>query len=188
MNMLAPGDLQPFKLRIDDYLLLDRAGVFETCRVELIEGVIVAVNAEMLPHNRLKNELMFRLRLALREQGSPFDAYVEPTLSLPPFNMPEPDVMVARHDPAQDYFGIRDVAIVIEVGASSLRTDLGSKRDMYAHQGIPEYWVVAVDAREVHLFWAADDGTYLEQRTMPLAGPIASATVPDLTIDGRGIL
>lgn len=186
--MPAFGDLQPFKLRIDDYLLLDQAGVFAASKVELIEGVIVAVNAEMVAHNRLKNELMFRLRLALRALGSVLDAYVGPTLSLPPFNMPEPDVMIARYDTTHDYFGLLHVAIVIEVGASSLKGDLGGKRDMYARHGISEYWVVAVGAREVHQFWSPADGAYREQRTVPLAGPLASVTVPNLMIDGRGIL
>ena len=188
MNMLAPEDLRPFKLRIEDYELLDGAGAFAMQRVELIEGVVVTVNAERVPHGRLKSELMFRLRLALREIGSECDAYADVTLSLPPHNMPEPDVLVARSDAAGDYWTAADTAIVIEVAASTLRGDLGIKKQIYAEHGIAEYWVTDVERQRVHQFWTPQDGAYRDTRIVPLAGPIASATRPDLIIDGAGIL
>ena len=184
-----PDSLQPFPLRIEDYELLDRAGVFEGRRVELIEGVIVAVNAEYRPHTFIKNELMFRLRLALRAIGSNYDAFVEPTLALPPHSLPEPDVIVADLSPSEnDYVRLRHVAIVIEVGASSLTGDLGVKRRMYAMQGVPEYWVVDVKKRRVHQFRSPADGAYQDERVILLADELRSLTMPELAIDGAGIL
>ena len=181
--------LQPFPLRIEDYELLDRAGVFEGRRVELIEGVIVTVNAEYSPHTFVKNELMFRLRLALRSLQSSYDAFVEPTLALPPHSLPEPDVVVANLSPIEkDYVRLRHVAIVIEVGASSLKGDLGVKRRMYAAQGVPEYWVVDVKRRKVSQFWTPRDGTFGDERVVSLAGELRSLTMPELAIDGNGIL
>ena len=190
MNMLAPEDLRPFKLRIEDYELLDGAGAFVMQRVELIEGVVVTVNSERMPHGRLKSELMYRLRLALRDIGSEYDAYADVSLTLPPHSMPEPDVLVARSNAAGDYWTVVDAAIVIEVAASSLRTDLGVKKHLYAEHGIPEYWVADVERRQVHQFWAPHDGDgdYRETRIVPLAGSIASVTLPGLAIDGAGIL
>jgi hypothetical protein len=38
------------------------------------------------------------------------------------------------------------------------------------------------------MFWSPADGDYREQRTVPLAGELRSATLPDLAIDGSGIL
>jgi len=188
MNMLAPEDLRPFKLRIEDYELLDGAGAFAMQRVELIEGVVVTVNSERVPHGRLKSELMFRLRLALREIGSGFDAYADVSLSLPPHNMPEPDVLVARSDAAGDYWQAADVAIAIEVAATTLRSDLGVKKRLYAGHDIPEYWVANIERREVHQFWTPTDGEYLDTRIVPLAGEIHSMTLPDLIVSGAGIL
>jgi Uma2 family endonuclease len=188
MNMLAPEDLQPFKLRIEDYELLDGSGAFAMQRVELIEGVIVAVNSERMPHGRLKSELMFRLRLALRETALPYDAYADVTLALPPHSMPEPDVLIAQADAAGDYWTASDVAIVLEVSASSVRADLGFKRQLYAEHGIPEYWVADVARREVHHFWAPGDGDYRESHIVPLDGDLSSITLPNLTINGAGIL
>lgn len=184
-----PDSLQPFPLRIEDYELLDRAGVFEGRRVELIEGVIIAVNSEYRPHTRVKNELMYRLRRALEALGSNLEALVEPTLALPPRNMPEPDVVVASVSPNEnDYFRLPDMVLVIEVGASTLRSDLDTKRRMYATHQLPEYWVVDVHGREVHQFWGPGDGVFESERTIPLAGELRSLTMPDLAIDGTGIL
>ena len=184
-----PDSPQPFPLRIEDYELLDRAGAFEGRRVELIEGVIIAVNAELHPHTRLKNELMFRFRLALQALGSDLEAFVEPTLALPPRNMPEPDVVVSSIPSSRDdYFRLMNMAIVVEIGASTLRTDLGVKRRMYAAQNVPEYWVVDVNGRKVNQFWMPRDGAYQEARVVPLVGELRSLTMPDLAIDGAGII
>ncbi len=184
-----PDSLQPFPLRIEDYELLDRAGVFQDRRVELIEGVIIAVNSEYRPHTRVKNALMFRLQSALNALGSGLEAFVEPTLALPPRNMPEPDVVVASVPPDEnDYFRLQHMVLVIEVGASTLRSDLGTKRKMYAAQGVPEYWVVDVYGREVHQFWTPRDGAFQNQQVVPLAGELRSLTMPELAIDGTGIL
>jgi Uma2 family endonuclease len=188
MNMLAPEDLRPFKLRIEDYELLDGAGAFAMQRVELIEGVVVTVNSEHLPHTRLKNELMFRLRLALRERGMAFDAFVEASLALPPYNMPDADIVVAHAHAQGTYLGTSDIAIVIEVSASSLRADLGVKKRLYAEHAVPEYWVADVSGRQVHQFWAPEDGDYRNTRIVPLAGRIRSVTLPDLIVSGAGIL
>ncbi|MBJ6123686.1 Uma2 family endonuclease [Sphingomonas mollis] len=189
MEMNFPSDPpQPFRLRIEDYELLDRSGVFEGQRVELIDGVIIAVNAELLPHTRVKNELMFRLRLALGAMGLTLETLVEPTLALPPGNMPQPDVVVAQVPRVRDYLRVENLAIVIEVGASTLRSDLGVKKALYALHAVPEYWVVDVEARRLHQFWAPDDGQYVQSLTTALASELRSATVAGLVIDGNGIL
>lgn len=188
MNMLAPDELQPFKLRIEDYELLAEAGAFAMQRVELIEGVVVTVNSEHLPHTRLKNELMFRLRLVLRDRDMAWDAFVEASLALPPYNMPDADIVVADAQATGTYLEAADIAIVIEVSASSLRADLSVKKRLYAEHGIPEYWVADVSGRQVHQFWTPKDGDYRATRTVPLADDIHSVTLPTLTVNGAGIL
>lgn len=188
MNMLAPGELQPFKLRIEDYELLGEAGAFAEQRVELIEGVVVTVNSEGLPHTRLKSELMGRLYQALREIRSPFTAYVEASLALPTHNMPDADILIARSTAQGKYLTVVDVAIAIEVSASSVRKDLGVKKQLYAEHGIPEYWVADVERRQVHQFSSPQDGGYRDSRVVPLATDLRSVTLPDLTVSGAGIL
>lgn len=190
MNM-PPSMTEPhrLKLRIEDFEVLDRAGVFDGHnKVELIDGGLVAMNAEFHPHTAMKNALMFRLRLALLALDSPYTAMVEPTLALPPHNLPQPDVMVTNAPLARAYFPLDRTAIVIEVADTTLADDLGVKCAMYAAQGVPEYWVVALATGEVHQFWGPGPDGFVEWRTVPLEGELTSATMPELTIDGRGIL
>lgn len=131
---------EPFRLTIADYEGLGRAGAFAARQVELIEGVVVVVDAELRPHSRAKNQLMYRLQAKLDQLAAPFEALVEPTLALPPHDMPQPDVLVARATPVtRDYYRLDDAAIVIEVGASTLQGDLGTKCVMYAAHGVPEF-------------------------------------------------
>lgn len=73
MTLIAPLNVpQPVKLRIEDYELLLRAGTFaHLAKTELIDGVIVEMDAQYRRHSFAKNELTYRLRRALEALGSP---------------------------------------------------------------------------------------------------------------------
>lgn len=63
---------QRVKLTIDDYLLPDRSGALaDYGRTELIDGVILAVSPQYMPHAYARAELAYRLRRALEAFGSP---------------------------------------------------------------------------------------------------------------------
>lgn len=178
----------PLKLRIEDFELLERAGVFtDHKKVELIEGTVVAMNAEYSPHTIAKNELMFRLRTALAAIGSPYSSYVEPTLAFPPYSLPEPDVVVARAPATRDYFRLDHLALVIEVSDSTIAGDLGTKQRMYARNGVPEYWVVDVVSADVHQFWTPSESGYRDRRAVRLGEDLRSMTIPELVIDSAGL-
>jgi len=116
----------PLKLRIEDF--------------ELIDGVILAMNAEYSPHTLIKSELLVRLRLALQSLDTDYTAVVGPTLALRPYSLPEPDVMVTKAPGGRQYFRAEHVAAVIEVADSSSANDLEPKRRLYAGKGLREYW------------------------------------------------
>ncbi|MEL7069515.1 MAG: Uma2 family endonuclease [Cyanobacteria bacterium J06581_3] len=66
-------------------------------------------------------------------------------------------------------------SLVVEVGASSLKDDLGRKRLLYERVGIEEYWVVDVETRKVTAFSISDDAR---------SGSIrVSSVLPGLEID-----
>lgn len=50
--------------------------------------------------------------------------------------------------------------LVGEVGDTTLATDLDEKKKLYAAMGIPEYWVISVQGRQVFAFRLKEDGTY----------------------------
>ena len=192
--MMAPlagveiGDPQPFKLRFEHYEMLDLAGSFLGRRVELIEGTLIEMSPQRRPHSYAKNELTFRLRLALAEIGSPLVAQSEVTLPLRPHSGPEPDIALTDAPRGQGYIPVESVALIVEIADTSLHLDITAKKDLYAGAGILEYWVVDVAASTVRQFWSVGEGAYAQSHTRPLDGPISSATIPDLIIDGSGIL
>lgn len=190
MNMTIPVNVpRPVKLRIEDFEVLDRAGAFaDFKKVELIEGMIVGMSAEFRLHTFVKSQLMYRLQAALEAAGSRFCAVVEPTLALPPYNLPEPDVAVVNAPMERDYFRIEHVAMVIEVSDSTLANDLGAKLALYARHGIPEYWVIDLAEKIVHQFWIASAEGFCERRSIPLDGALPVATMPDLEIDGTRLV
>ncbi|WP_374135399.1 hypothetical protein [Sphingomonas sp.] len=56
----------PVKLRIEDYLLLDRSGAFDAyAKTELIDGEVFYVNAQHRPHARIKSQLFLAISEAL---------------------------------------------------------------------------------------------------------------------------
>lgn len=72
-----------------------------------------------------------------------------------PDSEPEPDVAIvagprsryaARHPLAAE------IALIIEVSDVSLSRDQGTKLRSYARAGVPEYWIVDVNARCVHVY------------------------------------
>ena len=188
MKPSAGGDPLPFKLRIEDYELLGRAGVFHGHRVELIGGIIVVVNAQLQAHILVKNRLGRRLQNALEALHSPMEAIVEGSLALSASDLPDPDIVVGSFTPVRDYMRVEQVVLVVEVADTSIRHDLGEKRELYAAGGVPEYWVVDLTARQVHQFWSLSNSAYQDSRVVALEGELRSATIPELVIDGSGIL
>lgn len=180
---------QPVPLRIEDYELLLRSGALANYpRVELVEGVIIAMNAERTRHGRVKNELTFRLREALRAIGSDLAAYCEATISLPPYSLPEPDVIVVRDVAAADaYHAGTDVRIAVEVADSTPLEDLNYKFELYARHAIPEYWVVDLKACLLRQYSAPRDNGYAEARAAALGARITAVTIAGLTIDTAGL-
>ena len=97
---LAFEDSQPFRLTVDQYRALDEAGAFEdNPRIELIEGMIVCMNSRSLPHVLLSNELGYRFREVLTAMGSPYRAFIRPTVAMPPHNAPDPDIAITTVPP-----------------------------------------------------------------------------------------
>jgi Uma2 family endonuclease len=58
----------------------------------------------------------------------------------------------------------KDVILLIEVADSTRAFDLGTKHDLYAAQGVEEFWVVDRKLECVHVFRHPVDGVYRESR------------------------
>ncbi len=174
----------PVKLRIEDYLLLDRSGAFDGyAKTELIEGQIFYMNAQHRPHARIKMKLYDAISAALREARSPFTAFVEASISIPDHGVPEPDIVLTSEPDGEGLIPLASVALVIEIADTTLSTDLGRKAALYATAGIPEYWVADIEAKVIHQLWAPEDDAYAQARAVAFGERIAAMTVAGLVVE-----
>ena len=61
---------------------------------------------------------------------------------------PEPDLAVIALNAPRPYHPAT-ATLIVEVAVSSLRRDLGTKAELYARAGVPEYWLLALDQRHL---------------------------------------
>ncbi|ATY31213.1 Uma2 family endonuclease [Sphingomonas psychrotolerans] len=174
----------PLKLRLEDYLRLDEAGAFEEYRkTELIEGEIFFMNAQHRPHAVIKSRLHVRIAAALAALGHGWEAVVEGSIAIPPHNSPEPDIVVTSEPDGKGLIPLDSVKLIIEVSDATLTFDTKRKLAMYARNGVPEYWVVDVNARVIHQMWAPVDDAYAESRDIAFGERLTAATIPTLSVD-----
>ena len=182
--MNAPARLQTEPQRrlftVDEVLAIQRAGVFEDDRkFELIEGELILMRSRLNRHELCKNQLT---QAFYRLSPSDVAAWVEPTFYLPPHNAPDPDLMVFPRGRSIEELKPDEVFLVVEVADTSLRTDLGVKAALYARFGVPEYWVIDVNAPRLVVHRYPEGGAWKEVRSISRAEPIAPLAFPDAAI------
>lgn len=174
---------RPYRLTVDDFLRLDEAGAFEGLgKTELIRGEVLFLNAQHRPHARMKIEMYDALRAGLLALGSKLRPFVEATVAMPPHNAPEPDLILTNEPYGEGPIPLDSVQMLIEIADSTQRHDLGTKADVYAENGVPEYWAVDLKAGVLHQMWVPTAEGYAQRREVTLGGPIEAATIAGLAV------
>ena len=108
-------------------------------------------------------------------------------IQLHPDTIAQPDIFVAPRKPKSDpdhkftWADISSLLLAVEVvSPSSITTDRVEKRDYYMSAGVPDYWVVDVDARVIER-WSPDRATPLVERSVLAWRPADARTA--LAID-----
>lgn len=156
---------------------------------ELIEGELVQKMGKNQPHSRALLLVLNWLQSVFGNLNVLPDSSIDVSPEDNPTSEPEPDLFVVR----QSYLELArrprpvDLALVVEISASTLAFDLTLKRDLYARAEIAEYWVVDVTGRRVIIHREPVCGTYRfvqaygeEESVAPLATPHRSTLVRDL--------
>ncbi|MBV8971253.1 MAG: Uma2 family endonuclease [Sphingomonadaceae bacterium] len=177
-----PVSFRP-RLKVADFLMLAESGALAgATKSELLDGDIVCMNAQFRRHSFAKNELTFRLRIALRENGSGLTAMAEASVALSPFDMPEPDIVVTTEPLGAGAVRAATVALLVEVADTTLDRDLGYKAALYAAAAVPEYWVVDLAARRIHRRWQPTSDGYAATDQVAFGETIAAVTIANLRI------
>jgi Uma2 family endonuclease len=155
---------QPFRFTVKDYYRLGEIGILkEDDRVELIQGEIVMMPPIDITHAQSTNRSQTPVRLG-------------------PDSEPIPDFSVAKLKDYKAHPTATDVLLVLENSNTSLKDDLGRKKLMYAAAGIPEYWVVDLNARLLHVFARPKGGDYMEHRIHEEKEAVQSITLKPLKL------
>jgi Uma2 family endonuclease len=128
-------------MTVEQYFALVDQGLLEPDdRVELLDGVVVAMAPQNPPHAGNTGRVARTLRRAVGDRA---DVREGKPLIVGRHSVPEPDAAVVPVDP-YDYTRAhpRSAFLVVEVADSSLPQDRLSKSRIYAGDGIPEYWIV----------------------------------------------
>lgn len=179
----------PVKLRVADYLMLDRSGALaKDRRTELIDGLVYEVSPQHRPHMLAHSELSYRMRRALEEVGSMYFVGVEGSVALSEADLPQADILLTNAQRGMGPVPVTSVPLIVEIADSSLQYVLSTKGLLYASRGVPEYWVVDINARRLHQFWAPAAAGYGQNKTWTLGEQVNSVVVRDLVVETDGLI
>jgi Uma2 family endonuclease len=127
-------------------------GVFDGAgHVELWDGVFYKMT-KYEPHNAIITQLIIALRAVVLKC---YQVRQEASCSADPLSLPGPDVTVYRGGPWDHFDGppppLAGMELLAEVNYSTPE-DYSRRLSKYAQAGVPTYWVVDVDARNVAVF------------------------------------
>lgn len=129
-----------------EYQKLVDLGVFEGQHVELIDGQVV----EMSPQGPAHGWVITNLAQVLRSIIPPsMIVREEKALVVGMRSQLVPDITVVNRPKRYTDDHPHEAFLIVEVANTSVRYDLTSKAAAYAAMGVPEYWVVDVNAETV---------------------------------------
>lgn len=187
MNAPAKITAEPsagkYKLRVEDYLLLDEGGSFGDAQTELVDGDVIVMSPEWVPHMRIKDELAFLLRVAIEKLGLDLRVGTGGSVQLSDVDQPRPDVIVMHPTESTTAVPQDAVLILVEVAASTVSFDFEDKAALYARSDVPEYWGVDVNGRMIHRWSSPSAEGYKAHREVRFGKPLTATTIDGLTID-----
>jgi len=132
----------------------------EGSRAELIDGELFRSPSPQRPHQRVSGKLFRKLADFIEARGlgevyyAPFDVH------LPSGDIVEPDLLFvaqANLGIVQQWVrGTPDLVIEILSAPDGIARDRIVKRDLYAKNGVREYWIVDPEARTIEVFVHCD--------------------------------
>jgi Uma2 family endonuclease len=157
----AESSLPTTRISVDEYERMVHTGeLSEDDRLELIRGEIVPKMTTYPSHSGCVKWL---IRFFARFISPRADASVQDPVHLAD-SEPEPDFAILR--PRADLYRnahprAEDILLIIEVADSSLETDRTIKKEIYAENGIGEYWIVNLRDQTLEVYREpTPDGNY----------------------------
>ncbi len=150
-------------------------------RWELIRGEWFDMPSESFEHMDVRTALnmLFSARL-----GWPSDYRVnsEGSFFLSQDTELRPDLAIYRAGVGSNEMAGSDLYLVAEVMKSSQRRDRELKRPVYAEAGVPELWLIDLDAGTITVCREPQAGAYRSETTVGAETGISATAFPEITI------
>jgi Uma2 family endonuclease len=127
-------------------------GIFAGQRFELIDGELIDKMGQKPLHASTIQRCMLLLLKIFGAELVRVQLPIEAGAVDQDRSVPEPDLAVlaeAKPDFSRRHPNGRELVLLIEVSDTTLRHDATHKRDLYARAGVPEYWVIDLNARRL---------------------------------------
>jgi Uma2 family endonuclease len=155
-------------------------------RYEVVHGELLVTPAPRALHQELVRRLLVRLSLYLDVQPAGHVLHAPADISWGPDTLVQPDIFVVPLEQARtlEWGRMTSLLLVAEVlSPSTSRADRFTKRIEYQRQGIPLYWVVDPDQRQVEV-WTPEDVAPRLERERLVWRPLGSARPFELELEG----
>lgn len=152
----APPGTKLWSPDLETYQRMAELEIFGDERVELLDGVLVAMSPKGAEHEQA---LSYLTRRAFDTVDRRSEIRIQFALTLAEGRVPEPDLAIVPPEIPRPYHPA-NAALVCEVAATSLRTDRTTKLAIYARARIPEYWIVDVNGLTLEVHTDPEGDTY----------------------------
>lgn len=174
---------QRHRLRASDFEVLHEGGALQDVRkAELIDGDIYTMSPQTTRHGVAKTELGFQIRSHLKTLRPDLVTIIEVSVVVADDSVPEPDIVVSSYKGSRFMPG-DTVLLAVEVASSTLAVDLGRKAALYAAAGIPEHWVVDLDAARMVIHAQPGAEGYGVKSEVAFGSDLISIAIPGLSVE-----
>jgi Uma2 family endonuclease len=183
-----PSAVTPYRWTVERYHRAVAAGIFDGYPLELLDGRLIEMSPEGIPHAGLSSDAADYLRERL---GSQVKVREAKPITLPNDSEPEPDIAIVK--PLGEIYKtdrhpqVSDIFWVVEYSNTSLEKDLQVKHKIYAKANILEYWVINLKTSELIVFRDPVGDEYQSQLIVT-RGVICPKSFPGIQIEVTKLL
>jgi Uma2 family endonuclease len=183
MEAVEPIETHFHLFSVDEYHKMGEAGILcEDDRVELIEGKLIDMPPIGSPHAGKVNRFN---TLLSRIIGSKAVIALQNPVRLGKRSEPQPDITLLR--PRDDFYEKshpqpKDVLLLIEVADTTVRYDREVKIPLYAVYGIPEVWLIDLQAKRVEVYLQPSKHGYRQVLRPANDEQLALSLLPDVSL------
>jgi Uma2 family endonuclease len=146
-------------------------------RVELLDGHLIKKPETTPKHIYALLELYQNVMMLFQNRAV---TLCRSTIQLPEDSRPDPDIALLKLETPRDRLPLPDdIYLVIEVSDSTLIRDRETKLELYARDGITEYWIVNLEQNQLEVYRDPEGTRYATSFTVKNATPTTCLAFPD---------